>query len=64
MSSTTIRGTMNKHIGELLRILKEQNEKLHKEKKTLEQKNMFLTTQIFDHRYTIKQLKTIVDKKL
>ena len=48
---------MSKNIGELLRTLKEENQKLYEEKKALEQKNMFLATQIFDHRYTIKQLK-------
>lgn len=48
---------MNKHIGELIRQLKIENEMLSEEKKMLQRKNMFLQTRIFDHRFTIKQLK-------
>jgi len=49
---------MNKQVGELLRSLREENEKLEERNKHLQQQNAFLSTKILDHRYTIKQLKS------
>jgi hypothetical protein len=54
---------MNKHIAEIIKAMKEENQRLYEEKKLLEQKNMHLVTTISDHRYTIKQLKRAIDKR-
>lgn len=48
---------MTRNVAQLLKRMKEENEKLADYNKRLKQQNMFLSTRIVDQRFTIDQMK-------